>query len=337
MLVRLARIASAIVLALLVSLGSLQPAVAQAGDLLPNLVTMTPRNLFIEVVNGEKRLHFTNEIANKGSGPLELAPVTSDPNPCGTGNVPVVQRIFQDANADGIFTRSVDTSFQKVSAGCYVFHPTHSHWHFDNLAKYQLVSQSGAIVVQGFKQSVCVEDSAPAFSLPGSPSTSYYQDCAQVSVEGISVGWGDIYYGSTTPEQYLVITGVPDGNYCLASTADPDNTLVETADTDNGASIGLNLSGGTVTPVSNLACSASSTGPRAAYYVYDDSLHWDNWSWRTTLNPNVTSPVFSGARSLGVTFNSAWAGMSFHNSGFDTTPFTHLHFAIHPGGQPLFQ
>lgn len=38
---------------------------------------------------------------------------------------------------------------------------------------------------------------------------------------------------------------------------------------------------------------------------------------------------------MSVTFNKAWAGLSLHHSGFDTSPYTSLRFAIRPGGQSL--
>jgi hypothetical protein len=53
-------------------------------------------------------------------------------------------------------------------------------------------------------------------------------------------------------------------------------------------------------------------------FIYDDSLRWSNWSWQTGVNPNVTSPVHAGSKSMSVTYNAAWAGLSFHNSGFNT-------------------
>lgn len=38
---------------------------------------------------------------------------------------------------------------------------------------------------------------------------------------------------------------------------------------------------------------------------------------------------------MSVTYNRAWAGLSLHHPGFDTTPYAALKFAIRPGGQPL--
>jgi len=72
------------------------------------------------------------------------------------------------------------------------------------------------------------------------------------------------------------------------------------------------------------------------YYVYDDSLHWDNWSWNTGVDPNSSSPVQSGSRSLAVTFNRAWAALSLHTGGFSTGAYNSLQFAVRSsnGGIP---
>jgi hypothetical protein len=69
--------------------------------------------------------------------------------------------------------------------------------------------------------------------------------------------------------------------------------------------------------------------------VFDNALHWENWSWNSTINPNVSSPVHAGNRALGVTYTSAWAGLSLYNASFNTGPYSYLEFAIHPNGRPL--
>jgi hypothetical protein len=70
-------------------------------------------------------------------------------------------------------------------------------------------------------------------------------------------------------------------------------------------------------------------------FVYDDSAHWANWSWSTSIDPGDTDPVHDGSNSMRVTYNSAWAGLSFRHSGFDTSDFSTLRFAIHTGGSPF--
>ncbi|MGC4072796.1 MAG: alpha-L-arabinofuranosidase [Nibricoccus sp.] len=72
--------------------------------------------------------------------------------------------------------------------------------------------------------------------------------------------------------------------------------------------------------------------------LYDDAYvnGWQNWSW-ASVNPAATSPVNSGATSIGVTA-SPYAALSFHHAALDTQSYTSLTFWIHggaTGGQVL--
>jgi hypothetical protein len=303
------------------------------GDLLPDLVTVAPRELEVKFVGGEKRLYFTNEIINQHTGVLEI--FTSS-NSCNSGSGRIVfQRIFQDANNNGAFQRGVDTSSRTTQVGCMVFHTAHNHWHFDDFTEYKLVNLSGGTVSQGSKQSTCIEDTAPRYDLLGQPNTKYFGECTSTKPQGISVGWGDIYR-STLPDQYVSIAGVPNGEYCLFSTANPDRNLSETNHNNNSAAVRLVINGNSVTTSSGASCPSSNPASiPASLSIYDDSLHWDNWSWGTSIYSSNTSPVYSGSRSMAATYNSAWAGLSFHSSGLNTSSRSHLHFAIAMGGRPL--
>jgi hypothetical protein len=66
-------------------------------------------------------------------------------------------------------------------------------------------------------------------------------------------------------------------------------------------------------------------------FIYGDSLAWANWSWRTTVDPNVTTMAFSGARSMAVTYQGGYSGLSLQRANTSTSPYTHLSFAIRPG------
>jgi hypothetical protein len=305
------------------------------GDLLPDLVAMPPRDLSIEVAGTEKRLRFSLESANVDTGPLEIAPqgpqsdCDHDGNP--NNDRTVYQIIYRDLNNDGVFTRGVDVLTRSVFAGCMVFHVAHNHWHFVDFSGFELKNTGGATLLQGTKISFCLADTARSSpNVPGSPGRSYYGNCDQAAPQGISAGWSDIY-DSSLPEQYLIINGVPDGDYCLVSTVDPMKRILETNESNNTASTRFRLVGNTVTLLGNTPCTGGGGGP---LFVYDDALNWNNWSWNTTVNPNATSPVFSGNRSMAVTYG-AWSGLSLQTPGFSTAPYTRLHFAIAPGAVPL--
>lgn len=77
----------------------------------------------------------------------------------------------------------------------------------------------------------------------------------------------------------------------------------------------------------------SATGQ--SYPIYSDSLAagWINWSWNSTVNFSVTSPVYQGSDAISFTSTSAYGGMYLHtNSGIDTTPYQYVTFAAKANG-----
>ena len=228
---------------------------AGIGDrLYPDLQTLTPDNFSISTVKvrgkREERLLFDNEVMNLHTGPLELTPTGEK---CTTGKGGgghiALQRIYRDSNGDGGFIRGVDTAYDERPAGCMTFHKQHHHWHFDDFSLFQLKSGDTVIGQTSTKMTFCVADVYRRASLMSttdasfSPTARYYRLCDRNAVQGLSVGWGDLY-GNGTPGQYLVITGVPDGTYCFVSTADPFLTLSETDDDNNVASRAITLTTG---------------------------------------------------------------------------------------------
>lgn len=212
------------------------------GDLKPDLVTLGfGDDLVLQTGSKRTRLRLGNTIANRGPGPLEIFPqeesVNCDPGSEGTDRF-AYQRVFEDADANGVFGRQVDEDFTRREAGCMAFHPAHDHWHFDDFSRYKLRRQTtSAIVADSTKVSFCVIDGLHPFSeLPGSPSDSYYptgdNGCDAEATEGLSVGWADLY-GSWLPGQALDVTGLRKGRYCLISEADPSNLLLEADEANN--------------------------------------------------------------------------------------------------------
>ena len=232
---------------------------AQAGSpgaaLLPDVVMRPLTEIRIEKSPGVRLLRFAAIIGNGGAGVVELkpdSPTRSGVNDCDGDGDPsndrqAFQRVFRDADGNGFFTRGVDTVVDRRFAGCSLFHATHSHWHFEEFARYRLVRySSGQVVAASEKVSFCVRDSIRfAAALPGSPGAAHYGDCTQDSITGLSIGWAD-YYGSSLPGQELDIRGLPDGRYCLRTRADPGKRLLESDDGNNGRSTLLRIVGRTV-------------------------------------------------------------------------------------------
>jgi hypothetical protein len=241
-----------------IAASSQAPAAAGGADppLLPDVIVRPLTEIRIQKSAGVKLLRFASIIGNAGVGVVELKPDTaarSAENDCDGDGDPLndrkaFQRIFGDADGDGVFTRGVDALLEKRFAGCSVFHVEHDHWHFEEFARYQLVKpKTGRVVASSEKVSFCVRDSIRFdATLPGSPAVFHYGTCTQDSITGLSIGWAD-YYGSTLPGQQLDIRGLPDGRYCLRNEADPADRLDESDDGNNGRSTLVRIRGREVT------------------------------------------------------------------------------------------
>jgi hypothetical protein len=86
------------------------------------------------------------------------------------------------------------------------------------------------------------------------PRTYYFPRCNAPTerdargtsmVNGISAGWADVYNWFLA-DQYIEITGVPDGEYILETVANPARTVHETTLEDNTARVTIRLTGDTV-------------------------------------------------------------------------------------------
>jgi hypothetical protein len=217
---------------------------SQHRRLLPDLVTLrlSQSDLVLKRSRKQLLLRLTNEIGNRGRGPLEIYP-NANPTDCdGDGNPAddrgTHQRIFLDSNDDNVFTRSQDVASVHRPFGCKRFHPAHHHWHLLDFSRYRLVrARTGRTVARSTKVSFCVIDTDRPFArLPGSPARAHYpassSDCDRDSIDGVSVGWSDTYHWSL-PGQQLNVTGLRRARYCLVSTADPRNRLRESDNSNN--------------------------------------------------------------------------------------------------------
>lgn len=77
-----------------------------------------------------------------------------------------------------------------------------------------------------------------------------------------------------------------------------------------------------------LVVAAGAAGP--ALPVFTDALAsgWTDWSWNSTVNLSVTSPVYEGNRSLSFDALSAWGGLYLRTANpVNTAAYSHLTFA----------
>jgi lysyl oxidase len=234
---RAAALALALGLACVTALAAAPAARAQGAPLLPNLVTLHigQNDLAMFKQDGKPMLAFSNEVGNKGQGPLEIfaAPESGDCNGDGRpkNDRDAYQRIFSD-DGDGVFDRSLDTASTEQRIGCEVRNSAF-YWQIYNLARYKLVvEKTGRAVVTSDKIAYCTVDSAFHFDPAGTL--------------GISIGWADLY-GAYTPGQEINVSKVDPGRYCLRSRADPRNLLVESNNRDNVREVPIHLDPATQT------------------------------------------------------------------------------------------
>ncbi len=219
----------------------------------PDLVVQRPYELYLAKGANETRLRVSNTVANMGAGPLEI---TGNGLPCDSGDGRfTVQHVYEDSTdpgSPGYFDRGEDLDGADLPAGCSRYHPQHHHWHFDNFARYRLLSEKTGKVVGGSRKiSFCVIDTGQPYpDLPGSPEESWYpQDegakfptCSETSTDGLSIGWEDTY-GASLPGQGILITDLRKGSYCLVLETDPadqgtpNGVLNESDETNNARDI----------------------------------------------------------------------------------------------------
>jgi len=205
---------------------------------LPNLQVRRAGNITLDDVAGE--LRFTNTVINVGDGPLELRPEHAPDD-----TTTAYQRIFTH---DQLGAWSL---LSESAVGTFIFHPTHDHWHFGGFARYQLrrVAPDGGagkvIRAAADKVSFCLTDTTVVRpELEHAPGARVYPvACDPYQIQGISVGWADVYLW-WLPDQSIDVTGVRDGHYWLTTTVDPDDTLAETDDTDNSRSRRITIADG---------------------------------------------------------------------------------------------
>jgi hypothetical protein len=203
---------------------------ALEGDRLPDLAPLASRTQ--EYIHGwsidrhEKPgrtlLRLTTAMANFGAGPLELR---------GGRVVDGAQQVFQR-----IYQEDRDKPRDRL-AGDFTYHPEHGHTHFDDFAAYRLRVMRedggvGRIAREGSKVSFCLTDSDPVDTdLPGAPLGGEYDSCS-TDVQGISVGWADVY-SQSLDDQWIDVTGLKSGEYWLEVVVDPANRILESNENNN--------------------------------------------------------------------------------------------------------
>jgi hypothetical protein len=205
-------------------------------------------------------LRFDQVFANTGEGPLELRfALPQDP---ASEARSVMQRIYSSDPATG---------FEDEPAGEWEFHPIHDHFHYTSFGISRLwatTSDGRRLGSQPLrtsrKVSFCIVDielhawteagNGPrSYSFPACVTPAESDGVNDYLIQGISSGWIDVY-DWFLPDQYVEVTGVPDGLYVLDTVADPDNSIREADETNNCTSMYVSLAEmGSGTPSAELA------------------------------------------------------------------------------------
>jgi hypothetical protein len=204
--------------------------------------------------NGEKAetgaqvcMRFQQSFANVGEGPAELRFFVPK-DPADTSHDVFARTYFSDGTS------------ALTPAGTWEFHEAHQHFHYDNFVQSNLWTADShghrtgtAPIRAGRKVSFCLEDESIDNSKWGKPGVGprvyIAPDCLVFAseddiynylVQGLTPGWVDTYQWYL-PGQYIEVSGVPNGDYVLETTADPDNKLVESDETNNCGTVLVRL------------------------------------------------------------------------------------------------
>jgi DNA-binding transcriptional LysR family regulator len=222
--------------------------------LMPNMRSLKPTDLQIEVVGNERRLRFAASLANFGPGPLLVLP--QGRSKCPRGQHPAMQVLHRDANNDGAFQVKGDKAELRRDIGCMLHHPGHKHWHYDAMARYSLrLPGNDVALVARNKVSFCLRDNRRVRVPAQMQVARQFRRCTRSSQgQGVSPGWTDLYKADLNGQWLRLPKGVDGDLLCLDLEADPRGQLIETNEMDNATSIAIRVDGTKVRTVNSGPC-----------------------------------------------------------------------------------
>src|SRR5262245_6394279 len=123
----------------------------------------------------------------------------------------------------------------------FVWSSGHGHYHLKDFNEFLFFDASGNLATVGYKQAFCAIDIERIG--PNASATGRFHNCN--SDQGISAGWADVY-SAFLPCQYVVIDGLPNGDYTLQSTTNAQHRVGEDCFGDNTIWTGLRITGNSV-------------------------------------------------------------------------------------------
>lgn len=126
----------------------------------------------------------------------------------------------------------------------FVWSSGHGHYHLKDFNEFLLFAAAGNLATIGYKQAFCAIDIERIS--PTASATPRFGDCN--SDQGISAGWADVY-SSFLACQFVVIDGLPNGDYTLQSTTNAKHVAGEECYGDNTIWTGLRITGNSVAEI----------------------------------------------------------------------------------------
>jgi len=188
--------------------------------------------------NLHPRLVFTSTVENVGFGPLVVEGRRQ------STRVPTMRADQLVRLRSGGFER-----FDRVGRMRYNVSPSHSHWHLQPFEQYELRTVDGRQLVRDHKSGFCLTNDyrSPLPTLgPRGTQRVDKTDCgrdkpgARHVLEGISVGWGDIYVPAKEG-QYIDLNGIPYSDYVLVHSVNVGRLLHETNYANDASSMRIRL------------------------------------------------------------------------------------------------
>jgi len=130
----------------------------------------------------------------------------------------------------------------------YNVNPSHSHWHLLPFERYELRTLAGAQIVRDHKSGFCLtsDHRSPLQTLGPPAAKPILSECARDRpralrvLEGIAVGWGDIYIPAKEG-QAIDINGVAPGDYDLVHRVNAGRLLREADYSNDDSSLRIRL------------------------------------------------------------------------------------------------
>lgn len=207
--------------------------------LLPDLDQRPPTKLRVAALGTSVRLGFASNVENLGRGRLMVVGRRA------TATSPVM-RADQLVQLRGGTRRRV-TGVGRIH---YDVEATHSHWHLLPFERYELRKLDGRLVAPAQKAGFCLtSDHRVRPHVRGSPPRAEFSghcgknfpDASRI-VEGISVGYGDVY-SPMREGQYVDVTDVPPGDYVLVHRVNAGRRLRESDYANDAASVRIRFRG----------------------------------------------------------------------------------------------